>query len=197
MKRFTIGSSVVLALLVFGFMGQGGEIALVANGAVFLSIILFVFGSWVMAFGVIKPMQMVADAFRSPEEGLEGRLVSHVLVCECASRAALFGAAIAGLMGVLVVVEALGGDVSVVSYRLSAAMVAPVYGGILSAWIFAPLKHRFLSMERREFPQRPTRTWKGLSKDFLLVTAGIGVTVSLVVAYLFKFIPLLVEVLRQ
>lgn len=197
MKRFTIGSSLVLALLVFGFMGQGGKTAAIANGAVLLSLTLFVMGSLVLAFGVVRPMQMVADAFRSPGEGIEGRLLSHVLVCECASRASLFGACITGLMGTLVAVDSMGGDVFVVGYRLAVAMLGPVYGAILSAWFFTPLKHRFLLMDNAPIAHLPPRAARSLGKDFFVVMTGIIVTVYLIVAYLIKFIPFLMETLRE
>lgn len=196
-KRLTIGSSIVLAMLVFGFTSGGGKLSSLVYGEVLAAIVSFIMGSLVLAFGLVKPMQMVSDVFREPEEGYAGRLASHVLICECAARAALFGAAISGLMAVVSVVTGLGGDVSGVGYRLGSAAVAAIYGAVISALVFGPLKRRFLVLEKMGCPKLEPPAAKAVVKDFLLVTVGFGVTVYLVIAYLFKFIPFLVETLRR
>lgn len=167
------------------------------NDAVIATMSSFIIGSLVLSFGVVKPMQMVSDVCREPSAGFEGRLASHVLICECASRAALFGAAISGSLGLISALQHLGGDFTVVSYRVGNALVGPVYGAIISASVFSPLKHRFLAIKRRSVRQAVPRSGRSLSMDFLLVITGFAVTVYLIIAYLFKFIPFLVDTLRQ
>ena len=106
---------------------------------------------------------MVFDTFHETVTLHQKRLHTNVLICECASRSSVFGGAVAFLLGVVGICNALWADVPTVGARIAEALVAPVAGLFFSRLIFRPLKARFLNlqMESIEKIQRLNR-WTAL-----------------------------------
>jgi len=107
----------------------------------------FVVGSVVISFGFLQPARMFADAFRGVATLHPRHLQTNTLICECASRAAVFGGAVAFLLGALITCDSLGAGDLIIGANASNALVAPVAGLILSRLLFRPLKARFLEMQ--------------------------------------------------
>ncbi|MBI2946072.1 MAG: hypothetical protein HYY23_00360 [Verrucomicrobia bacterium] len=196
MKGLSIGFCLVLAMAVFGYTLGGGDLSRLVYGPAILAIFSFIAGSLVLGFGVVKPMQMISDAFRAPSDGYAGNLVTNALICECASRAALFGAAVSGLAGFVNAYLKLGGDISLIAPTLMGGAVAPVLGALISAFVFRPLKQRFLTLQKQRILRRDPMPAKAVITDFLLVTAAVVISIVVLVAYLLKTVTYLERVLR-
>ena len=130
----------------FGYWLGGGRGGYLVHASELLIVASFVAGGVWAAFGPGNAFHLVADLLR-PREGIPGeRLARNILVCEAASRFALFGGATATLMGFIITLARVGGDTSLVAESFGAALTGLLLGVALAGILFQPLKSHFCAL---------------------------------------------------
>lgn len=194
MTRFLSALFFVGLGMIFGFTLAGGRLGTMIQLPILLIIGSFVAGSMVLSFGVLQPFRTLVDAFRGERSGRISDFQTHVLVCECASRATMFGAAIAFLLGFIRTGQDISGDVSALGAYIAASTTAPIVGVILSLIIFKNLKHRFLLLQTATRAEPITVV--GFLKGCLLVVIGFALAATLIGLYMARIAEFLDKILR-
>lgn len=140
--------SLTIGGIVFGYTMGHGRLATLYVPPGLLIIFSVIVGSVVVSFGFAQPARLIVDAFRGTVGADQRFLQTNVLICECASRASLFGGTLAFLLGLLVACDALGQQRSAIGAPLVTALVAPATGLFFSSLMFRTLKARFLNLQR-------------------------------------------------
>ena len=127
--------------------GRGGDLFHISELMVIAS---FVAGGVWAAFGPGDAFHLVADLFR-PRDGIPvERLARNILVCEAASRYALFGGATATLMGFIITLARVGGDAGVFARSIGASLTGMLSGVVLAGIFFQPLKFHFRALREEQ-----------------------------------------------
>ena len=180
-----------------GYMISGGKPADLFLSSPIILIGSFVVGSIVLSFGYLQPFRVVIDAFRGTRNGEFANCGTNVLVCECASRASLFGAGITFLLGFINAVSSFGGDMSGVGWHIGEATVAPIFGVFLSTFVCKGLKHRFLSLPSDPYGASEPVTAKDVIIHFFYLIVGFSIAVALTGLYMHKITTYLESVLQR
>lgn len=106
----------------------------------------FIAGGLIMAYGFADPWKMFRCALNPSQDQTLERLRTNVMICEAASKFALYGGFVGCFLGVVITMGGIAGDVTAVGERFGAAMTGLIVGAAMAGIVFQPLKFRFLNL---------------------------------------------------
>ena len=154
MIRCIFGIGLPVAGIILGFTLSGGRVGSLFHAAELIIVLGFVLGGLITAYGFSDIRKMISSALTSGEPSVD-RLRVNIMICEGGSKFSLYGGFVACVLGVIVTLAHMGGDVNVTGAHYSAAATGLILGAATAGIIFQPLKFRFLNLlnEREEFKQ--------------------------------------------
>ena len=109
-------------------------------------VLSFVIGGMIMAYGALDTRDMIRGALDLTKDPSPERLRRNLVICEGASRFALFGGFVACFLGIIITLGTISGDVSMVGERFAAALTGLVLGAGIAGVFFQPMKFKFLNL---------------------------------------------------
>ncbi len=146
MDRFVIGAAIPIIGTLVAFTMNGGKLVTLLHVSELLTVISFTVGGMIIAYGGADIREMLRGALDMSKDHSPERLRRNVLVCEGASKLALFGGFVACFLGIVITMGAIAGDVSVVAEKFGAALTGLVLGAGMAGVFFQPLKFKFLNL---------------------------------------------------
>lgn len=146
MVRFLIGATIPIIGTIVAFTMSGGRMMDLFQPSEILIIFSFTVGGMIMAYGGADIREMMRGAMDLSKDRSPERLRRNVIICEGASKFALFGGFVASFLGIVITFGSLGGPVSAVGHHFGASLTGLVMGAGVAGVFFQPLKFKFLNL---------------------------------------------------
>lgn len=146
MVRFLIGATIPIGGTIVAFTMSRGKMLDLIQPSEILIVFSFTVGGMIMAYGGADIREMMRGAMDLSKDRSPERLRRNVIICEGASKFALFGGFVGCFLGCVVTMGSVAGDVSTVGHHFGSALTGLVLGAGMAGVFFQPLKFKFLNL---------------------------------------------------
>jgi len=169
MYKILVGLTISIFGTVLGFSMGHGRLSSLWHPPGMLVVLSFIVGGLSMSHGVSDASAMIRGALNLGSNLTQARLETNLRICEAGTRFAFCGGIVASIMGVIITMSSLGGDVSQVGAFMAASFCGLLWAVAIVGMVFQPLKFKFLQQlhetdeKRRDDDMQQNRNEKELS----------------------------------
>ena len=146
MYRVLIGLAISVLGTICGFSMAGGAIPSLWVLPELVIVLSFTAGGLAMTHGISDAIEMIRVAVNLNPDLTRARLEINLRICEAGTRFAFCGGLASSVLGVIVTMGHLGGDLSQVGHHIANAFTGLFWAVVIVGIFFQPLKFKFLHL---------------------------------------------------
>lgn len=146
MHRVLIGLAISVLGTICGFSLAHGDPKELLVFPEILVVLSFIVGGLSMTHGISDVLEIIRGALELDLDLTPARLKTNLRICEAGSRFAFCGGIVSAILGIIVTMGSLGGDVSQVGTHIAHASTGIFWAVVIVGIFFQPLKFKFLHL---------------------------------------------------